>query len=159
MSAPPVSLRNIPPQALQIAHCLCEQTGLSMADLLRQALVSGLFVEATRFAPDQDGKLGGLEAAYLAKALRRHLSSAIDMLVEYGEHPYQSVIGQSEIPQRGKRQTLPRGEESAAPEQIGEEQRSAVFENAMGEDLEQLGIGMSFAETVGNKGISSHMPE
>jgi hypothetical protein len=148
MSAPPISLRNIPPQALQIAHCLCEQTGLSMADLLRQALVSGLFVEATKFAPDQDGRFGGLEAAYLAKALRRHLSSAIDMLVEYGEHPYQSVMGQSEVPQRGKQQMLSRGEEAAAPEQIGEEQRSTVFENAMGEDLEQLGIGMSFAETV-----------
>jgi hypothetical protein len=148
MSAPPVSLRNIPPQALQIAHCLCEQTGLSMADLLRQALVSGLFVEATKFAPDQDERFGGLEATYLAKALRRHLSSAIDMLVEYGEHPYQSVMGQSEVPQRGKQQMLPRREESVAPEQIGEEQRSAVFESAMGEDLAQLGIGVSFAETV-----------
>jgi len=130
-----------------------------MADLLRQALVSGLFVEATKFAPDQDGRFGGLEAAYLAKALRRHLSSAIDMLVECGEHPYQGMMGQSEIPQRGKKRTLSHMEGSVAPERAEEEQRSPVFENEMGEDLVQLGIGMSFAETVESEGTSLHMPE
>ncbi len=79
-----LSLRNILLDALQLVHHLCEQTGLSIADLLRQAIVSGLLVEATKATPGQDGTLGGLEAEYLAKALRRHLSSAIDLLLEHG---------------------------------------------------------------------------
>jgi hypothetical protein len=142
----PVSLRNIPPHALRIAHRLSEQTGLSMADLLRQAVVSGLLVEATKFAPDEDGTFGGLEVVYLAKALRRHLSSAIDLLVEYGEHPHQTVMGKDEKPQQENNRMLARTEALAAPQQ-GEEQ-SIFFENAIGDDLEMLGIGMGLAETV-----------
>jgi hypothetical protein len=111
----PVSLRNTPPHALRIAHRLSEQTGLSIADLLRQAVVSGLLVEATKFAPDEDGTLGGLEAASLAKALRRHLSSAIDLLVEYGEHQYQGGMEQGEKSQQENNRTFAHTEEPAPP--------------------------------------------
>jgi hypothetical protein len=144
MSAP-ISLRNIPPAALHIVHCLCKQTGLSMADLLRQAIVSGLLVEATRFAPAPDGTLGGLEAAVLAKALRRHLSSAIDLLIEYGELPYQGRG--TEKPRQERKPMLMQAEESSAAQP--EQGQGLLFEDAIGDDLEALGIGMSLAETQG----------
>lgn len=143
----PVSLRKIPPHALQLAHHLCEQTGLSIADVLRQAIVSGLLVEATRFAPDQDGTLGRLEAAYLAKALRRHLSSAIDLLLEYEQHPYQELMRQE-----GRKQTPMLPKEPISSQEISEQK---TFFEAIGEDLDQLGMGMSFTAALGNH-LESH---
>jgi hypothetical protein len=140
----PISLRNIPPDALQLAHHLCEQTGLSIADLLRQAIVSGLLVEATKAAPGQDGTLGGLEAEYLAKALRRHLSSAIDLLLEHGQHPYQGVMEQGE-----QKQALLHTEELVSSQEMREQ--SIIFADALGDDLEMLGIGGSFTESRENK--------
>lgn len=95
----PISLRNISLHALELAQHLCEHTGLSIADVLRQAIVSGLLVEATKFAPLEDGTLGGFEPTRLAKALRRHLSSAIDVLLEYDEHPYQRNPGKEKSEQ------------------------------------------------------------
>lgn len=62
--------------------------------------------------------------ASLAKALRRHLSSAIDLLVEYGEHPC--------------------SEESAA---LPAGEQRLLFEDAIGDDLAMLGIGIGLAET------------
>ena len=137
----PVSLRNIPPHALRIAHRLCDQSGLSIADILRQEIVSGLLVEATKVAPDHEGMLAGLEAASLAKALRRHLSSAIDVLLEHGQHPYQAGMRHDE----GK-PPLPllHAQEPVASQSI--EAPSTFFEDAIGDDLELLGIGMSLAE-------------
>ena len=143
----PVSLRNIPPHALQLAHHLCEQTGLSIADVLRQAIVSGLLVETTKFAPDQDGTLGGLEAAYLAKALRRHLSSAIDLLLEYDQHPYQIHIDRD----KGK-QVLASPEKQEPSQTIPEQE--AIFEGAIGDDLDMLGIGPGLSETQANNQLS-----
>jgi hypothetical protein len=137
----PISLRNIPPHALQLAHHLCEQTGLSTADLLRQAIVSGLLVEATKFAPDQDGTFGGLEAEHLAKALRRRISSAIDFLLEYEQRPY----GQGEQKQGERKQALLYQEESVSSQEMREQ--GIVFADAIGDDLELLGIGGSFTET------------
>lgn len=134
----PVSLRNIPPQALHLAHRLCEQTGLSIADVLRQAIVSGLLVEATKLAPAPDGTLGGLEAAYLARALRRHLSSAIDVLLEYEQHPYQIQMAQ------GSGKHVGASPEKQAPAWTMPEQ-SVSFEGAIGEDLDTLGLGLSLS--------------
>src|SRR6266446_4032767 len=88
----PVSLRNIPPDVLQLAQALSTHMGVSVASVLRLALASGLLVEATKVAPDQAGRYAGLDGATLGKALRRHLASAIDVLVEYGQHPYHSVF-------------------------------------------------------------------
>lgn len=139
----PISLRNIPPHALQLAQNLCSQTGLSMADLLRQAIVSGLLVEATRYAPAQDGTLGGLEVTTLAKALRRHLSSAIDVLIEYGEYPYESGKGQREQQHHDYYQTDLHTEQPSSPQ--NELEPSMCFENALGDDLDMLGLGMSLA--------------
>ena len=148
----PISLRNIPPDALKLAHALSAQTGLSLGAVFRLALTSGLLIEATKVTPGPDGTLGGLETALLVKALRRHLSSAIDLLVEYGEHPYQGAMGQGERPQQETHQTLPRIEEPAAAKPV--EEQSLLFENAIGDDLDMLGIGMSLAETVESQGAS-----
>ena len=143
MSSAPISLRNIPPTALHIAQSLCNQTHLSMADLLRQALVSGLLVEATRFAPDQEGKLGGQDPVVLARALRRHLSSAIDLLLQYGELPYQGT----REPGEKLRQEQNTGIGHPAASEPGEGQQ-ILFERAIGDDLEMLGLGMSLAQTL-----------
>jgi hypothetical protein len=78
----PVSLRNIPPDVLRMAHALSAQTGLSLGAVLRLALSSGMLVEATKLASGQDGTYAGVEAEPLARALRRHLGSAIDLLGE-----------------------------------------------------------------------------
>jgi hypothetical protein len=153
----PVALRNIPPHALRLAHRLCDQTGLSIADVLRQALVSGLLVEATKVAPDPDGKQAGLEAEYLAKALRRHLSSAIDVLLEHGQHPYQAAVRQDESKQDERKQTLLRAEEPVSSQQ--KEEQSTLFEDALGADLESLGIGMSLVDTEESKGSFPKAPE
>jgi hypothetical protein len=142
----PISLRHIPPSALHMADCLCQQTNLSLADLLRQALVSGLLVEATRFAPAPDGTLGGKDPAWLAKALRRHLGSAVDLLIEYGELPYQGMRGSNERSEQEQKLIPMDTEDSAVPEP--EKEQNQLFENAIGEDLELLGIGVSLAATV-----------
>lgn len=55
----PISLRNIPPDALKLAQELSAQTGLSMNDVFRLALASGLLIEATKVTPKADGTLGG----------------------------------------------------------------------------------------------------
>lgn len=150
-----ISLRNLPPHALHLAHRLSEQTHLSMADLLRQAVVSGLLVEATRVAPGPDGTLGGLDPATLAKTLRRSLSSAIDLLVEYGEHPYQAMMAPGERLPPNHAQAHP--QEPAQPKPVEED--GTFFENALGDDLEALGIGMSLAEIGGNREASQPTPE
>ncbi len=133
-----ISLRNISPQALHMAHCLCEQTEQSMADILRQAIVSGLLVEATKYAPDLDGKLAGLEAIHLAKALRRHISSAIDVLLEHEEHPYQ-IQGDK------KNYTPPSLEKQAQIAPVS--QAGILFEATIGDDLDMLGLGLRLSET------------
>jgi hypothetical protein len=51
-----------------------------------------MLVEVVRLLPEQDGTIGGLQIAYLAKALRRVLGPAIDLLWEQGEHPYQTFL-------------------------------------------------------------------
>src|SRR5712692_6675097 len=89
MSSDPRNLRNIPEQVLQIARVIARHSGLSESDILRLALASGILVEITKITPDRSGTYGGLQADYLAKALGRHLSSAIDFLLEQGQHPYQ----------------------------------------------------------------------
>jgi hypothetical protein len=145
----PISLRNIPPDALTLAHTLSAQTGLSLNALFRLALTSGLLIEATKVTPGPNGTLGGLEAASLAKALRRHLSSAIDLLIEYGEHPYQGIMGQGERPNQGHDRALLRSEASASP--TSAEAQYVLFQSAIGEDLEMLGMGVSLAETIADR--------
>ncbi len=89
------SLRNIPKEAEQLAEVIHRQTNLSESDVCRLALVSGMLVEVVRLLPEQDGTVGGLQIAYLAKALRRVLGPAIDLLWEQGEHPYQILLSRS----------------------------------------------------------------
>ena len=135
----PISLRNIPPDLLQLAQHLSAQTNLSLAAILRLALASGLLVEATKVAPDQAGHYAGLEGTTLAKALRRHLASAIDILLEYGQHPY---LAASSAQQPAQRPHLfePR---PSAPLSTGE---TVGFDHALGDDLEMLGLGVGLAE-------------
>jgi len=89
------SLRNIPKEAEQLAEVIHRQTNLSESDVCRLALVSGMLVEVVRLLPEQDGTVGGLQIAYLAKALRRVLGPAIDLLWEQREHPYQILLSRS----------------------------------------------------------------
>src|SRR4029077_16382252 len=131
------SLRNIPPDALRLAHTLSEQTGLSLNAVLRLALVSGLLVEAASVTPGPDGNLAGWEGSALAKALRRHLGSAIDLLVEYKEHPYGTTLSneQKEHPWHTSG-TLATKEKSRQPEY------------GIEDDLDTLGIGFGLAEAL-----------
>ena len=92
MSSDPRNLRNIPEEVIQIARAIARHSGLSESDILRLALASGILVEITKITPDHFGTYGGLQADYLAKALRRHLSSAIDFLLEHGQHPHQAAF-------------------------------------------------------------------
>jgi len=137
----PVSLRNIPDESVRTAQALSRQTGLSLSDVFRLALASGLLVEATKVTPDQEGLLGGLEAAYLAKALRRHLGSAIDLLLEQGQHPYQGMLGE------GKRGSVLAPAQHELPEPGPVQRSAAVFDCSIGDDLEALGIGLGLSQT------------
>lgn len=136
----PISLRNVSPELLRLAHTLSTQIGASVAVVLRLALASGLLVEATKVAPDQAGTYAGLDGATLAKALRRHLASAIDVLVEYGQHPYQAAFSAEQPGQRPHPlEPGPRAPSSA--------EDAAVFDRSLGDDLESLGLGMGLMET------------
>ncbi len=136
----PISLRNVPPELLQLAHTLSMQIGASVAVVLRLALASGLLVEATKVAPDQAGTYAGLDGATLAKALRRHLASAIDVLVEYGQYPYLSAF-RTEQPAQSPCPPEP------GPSVPLSAEGTAVFDRSLGDDLEALGLGMGLAET------------
>jgi hypothetical protein len=140
MSSDPRNLRNIPEQVLQIARAIARHSGLSESDILRLALASGILVEICKITPDRSGTYGGLQADYLAKALRRHLSSAIDFLLEQGQHPYQAAFTTG-----GSGATLTQTVASAAastPE--------TPIDTAMADELEGLGIGLGL-------GLSSDM--
>jgi hypothetical protein len=135
----PISLRNVPPELLHLAHTLSVQMGASVATVLRLALSSGLLVEATKVAPDQAGMYAGLDGATLAKALRRHLASAIDVLVEYGQHPYQAAFAAEQLAQRPSLEPKP-----SVPLPT---EGARVFDRSLGDDLEALGLGMGLMET------------
>jgi len=136
-----MSLRNIPPDILRLARATSVQTGLSVNAVFRLALASGLFVELTKIAPDQAGTYGGLQATDLAKALRRHLSSAIDFLLEQGQHPYQGTMSTStsrvslSFPQH----------EMPSPQTMSGD--GVMFDRSIGDDLEALGIGIGLSES------------
>jgi len=133
----PISLRKIPPEALKLAQELSTQMGLSINDMFRLALASGLLIEATKVAPRPDGTQGGLPGLWLAKALRRHLGAAIDLLLEYGEHPYQTLMKG-----RQEEQALGGAERAVSPG------NGRHVEPSIGDDLDALGIGLGLAETL-----------
>ncbi len=139
----PISLRNIPADALQLADAISTQTGLSVNDVFRLALASGLLVEVTKIAPKLDGTLGGIQAASLAKALRRHLGSAIDLLVEHGQHPHQSTISSQ---QREAEIMPPKTSLSPLTETTGKEN---FLERSLEDDLDSLGIGVGLSTSLG----------
>lgn len=134
----PISLRNVPPDALKLARMLSAQTGLSLNAVFRLALASGLLIEATRVTPGPDGKLAGWEGSALAKALRRHLGSAIDLLIEHGEHPYNPMFN-------GENGAFLRDSPAyrASLSLVKEEDRPQ--KNAIEDDLEDLGIGFGLS--------------
>lgn len=130
MSSDPRNLRNIPIEVTQIARVIAKHSGLSESDILRLALASGMLVEITKITPDRSGTYGGLHADYLAKALRRHLSSAIDFLLEQGQHPYQETLASAPVQAPGM--ALP-------PE------RETAFDTTMADELEGLGMGIGLS--------------
>lgn len=140
----PISLRNVPAEVLQVAHLLSVQSSLSVNAILRLALASGILVEATKLPPQQDGTYGGVEGAHLARALRRHLGSAIDLLLEHEQHPYHVAASLERSNQSNLHQTL------HAPPSLHEQSgKAAMFSASMSEELEALGIGRGLAETIG----------
>lgn len=112
-----------------------------MSDVFRLALLSGCLVELTKISPDDNGNYGELDAQALARTLRRHLASAIDFLLEHGQHPYQGTL-------QGGLET--RAFLSSPSSHSTTEQREAattVFDHALGDDLELLGMGFGLSET------------
>jgi hypothetical protein len=126
----------LPQESRRLAQALQQHTGLSLSDVLRLALASGLLVESTKVGVMDDGTCCGLEPQALARSLRRHLASAIDLLLEYGQHPTQGPVPAG----RGMRQRL-------------EETRQAIQATpstsqpfSLAHDLEQLGMGFGLSE-------------
>ncbi len=136
----PISIRNIPPDVLKLAQELSAQTGLSIIDEFRLALASGLLIEATKVTPRSDGTFGGLQGAFLAKALRRHLGSAIDLLVEHGQHPHLAFISDE------KRAHSVKAPEEATPQAIPA--KDQLLEQSIEEDLDMLGLGVGLSDTL-----------
>jgi len=126
-----------------MAHALSAQTGLSLGAVLRLALGSGILVEATRVAPSGDGTYGGMAAGHLARALRRHLGSAIDLLLEQGQHPYHLAPNR-----QGGDDGFVRLAQDESTSRQAEAENRRVFDGSMGEELEALGIGLGLAETI-----------
>lgn len=131
-----ILLRNIPGDIVMIAEAIAQQTGLSLIDVCRVALGSGVLIEATKITPDHEGTYAGLDGAYLAKALRRHLSSAIDLLLASGEHPIANGLATQTT--ASEKVNLP------LPIPTGEQE--SMFDPALGDDLESLGIGLGLSQ-------------
>jgi hypothetical protein len=137
------SLRNIPKEAEHLAEVIHRQTNLSESDVCRLALVSGMLVEVVRLLPEKEGTIGDLEIAYLAKALRRVLGPAIDLLWELGEHPYQTFLTGA------NGGGIPISPHERISSQIAPLQQASL-EGGMGDDLDLLGIGIGLSETLEN---------
>lgn len=134
----PVSLRNIPSDTLKLAHALSMQTGLSLSDVFRLALTSGVLIEATKVAPTKDGTLAGWDGQALAQALRRHLGSAIDLLIQHGEHPYgrDYTSSQPQLYQRTRSDSL------------ALEEPAQILESDLADDLDALGVSFSLSDAL-----------
>ena len=141
MRKPPTSLRNIPLDVLKLAQDLSTQTGLSINDVFRLALASGVLIELTKVSPRLDGTFCGLPAASLAKALRPHLGSAIDLMREHGQHPYLAFIGDGK-----KMQSFTGSEQPAATQATSE--KSQLLAGSIEENLDMLGIGIGLSDTL-----------
>jgi len=137
MSTNAIPLRNIPTEVVTIAEAIAQQTGLSLTAIYRLALASGVLVEATKITPDREGTYAGLDGTYLARALRRHLGSAIDLLLAYGEHPITNVSAAQAIASE-KVGSLPTDEEL---------EQGSPFDSSLGDDLESLGIGLGLSQS------------
>lgn len=137
MSSFPVSLRNIPAEVVEIAQTIAQHTGLSIADVYRLALASGVLVEATKIAPDGAGTYARLDGPTLARTLRRHLSSAIDLLLANGEHPASALLTTMAGTSRSEE---PR---SLSPSQ--EPSPEMAFDPTLGDELADLGIGLGLS--------------
>ena len=135
MSSYPVSLRNIPAEVVETAQAIAQHTGLSIADVYRLALASGVLVEATKITPDRTGTYAGLDGDTLVRALRRHLSSAIDLLIAFGEHPAPAAT-MTVSPRSDSPRPLPAHQETA---------QEMAFDPTLGDELASLGIGLGLS--------------
>lgn len=137
----PVSLRNISPEVMRYATQISTRTGLSLSDVFRQALISGCLLELTKLTSDEDGNYGEIEAHVLARTLRRHLASTVDLLLEYRQHPYQGLFqGGQDV--RPSTPTL-----SSSLVNGRQEAGKPLLDQALGDDLELLGMGFGLSET------------
>lgn len=138
MSENPTSIRNIPADALQIAQYINRRTGLSVADVLRQAMVVGTLIELMKAGPDPAGEYAGFDEAYLAKSLRRHLAAPIDFLLEQREHPYQAAF----VANMGA--ALPTTADLSSPV-VPPATPGMMFDDALVGELDDLGLGGGLA--------------
>jgi hypothetical protein len=138
MSSQSIPLRHIPAEIVAVAQAIASQTGLSLTDVYRLALACGILIEATKITPDRAGTYAGLDGAYLAKALRRHLSSAIDLLTAYGEHPH----SHAPAPPAQSASASP----LAHPQRPPDEADNPFFGSSISDDLESLGIGLGLSQ-------------
>jgi hypothetical protein len=148
----PVSLRNISEEVMQMAVTLAQRTHLSIADVLRLSLESGILIEAIRAGPDQSGTYAGLDEAFLVKVVRRRLASAIDLLIEHGQLPYQGLIPAPPAPDLP---ATPHGNQEHLPAHRIPE--PPMFDAAFSEELEALGIGQGLSATMREEG--EHAPQ
>jgi hypothetical protein len=126
----------LPAESRRLAQALQQHTGLSLSDVLRLALASGLLVESTKVGVMADGTYCGLEAEMLARRLRRHLASAIDLLLEHGQHPAQGPG----TPGSGMSHRL---QENI---QVAQEPLPMRQQTSLALDLEQPGMGYGLSE-------------
>ena len=130
MAENPTSLRNIPPDAMQMVQFVSQRLGISIANILRMAIVSGSVIELIKAGPDQAGEYGGFSEQYLAELLRRHLAAPLDFLLQQGQHPYQNAFGSGGT---GLPQLVPEPEQAKPSE--------GMFDTALMDELDELGFG------------------
>jgi hypothetical protein len=141
----PQSLR-IQPEVMALAAVIAKAQGEGqVATVLRQALSCGMLVLAASMPPDKDGTLATFDPAFLAKALRRRLAAAVDLLLEHGQLPQAIAFSPGALPAASS--------PYSSAQRPGPEDTSTPLEDAfaldsqMSDDLDALGIGVGISGT------------
>jgi hypothetical protein len=143
----PKSLRNVPPEIMHMAQAISQRNGLSLADILRLALITGMFVEAAKAGPDAAGRYADLDVDYLATSLRRLLAAPIDLLIERQQHPYLTAGAANGVAPPAPGPALAGGE----PLPTGTMQ----FDDEFADELESLGMGVGLSAELIDEPIPS----
>jgi hypothetical protein len=138
----PQSLR-IQPEVMALAAVIAKEQGEGqVASILRQALSCGMLVLVASLSPDENGQLATFEPAFLAKALRRKLAAAVDLLIEHGQLPQGMVVSPVMSSMLSSSDHHPGLEKTPSPAA-----RAFAFDSQMCDDLDALGIGVGISGT------------